>query len=216
MKKYLITFLFLTGVVAHLLHSSLSLSLSESIRTPSEPSNPIDYQISFQTKYADNLDIYYTQERDNGYTEREYWVEVQRPVWKSLWLAAKRQSSKDNDLWLADIKFSLDKDGWKTFLGYSNCWENEKYRPRLILEESKLFSFDFFLTPFDLKLYTKLMADDKNLYHEEKIDLRFMVNIPTNWKMSKYLNSYIKLFILSKDYGYYRWQQWLMLEVNFK
>jgi len=216
MKKYLITFLFLIAVAAHLLCNGLSLSLSESIRTPSVASNPIDYQITFQTRYSDTLDVYYCQERDNGLTDREYWIAAQRPVWKSLWIAGKRQDSKGNDLWLADVKFSLDKSGWKTFIGYSNCWQNEKYKPKLILEETKQFSFNFFLTPFDLEIRTKLLADDKKLFHEERIDFRFMVNLPTNWKMSKYLNTYIKLFILSKDYGYYRFQQKLMLEVNFK
>jgi hypothetical protein len=178
--------------------------------------NPIDYEVTFQTKYAENIDIYYCQERTNGINQKEYWLALQRSVWKSLWLAGKRQDSKDNDLWLADVKLSLDKLGWKTFIGYSNCWEYGIYKPKLILEERKTFSFDFFLTPFDLGIHTKLLADTKKIYHEEKIDLRFLINLPTSWKLSKYINTYIKLFVLSKDYGYYRWQQKLMLEVNFK
>jgi len=218
MRKFITTLLFVWLIgSSHLLTANgLSLSLSESIRSPQESDKPIDYEVTFQTRYADTLDIYYCQERTNGLNEREYWVSLQRPVYKSLWLAGKRQDSKDNDLWLADIKLSLDKQGWKTFLGFSNCWEYGIYKPKLILEESKQFSFDFFLTPFSLEIYTKLLADQKKLYHEERIDLRFMVNLPTSWKMSKYLNTYIKLFILSKDYGKYRWQQKLMLEVNFK
>ena len=216
MKKFLITLLFVWPVSFNLLAGGLSLSLSESIRSPLDDTKPIDYQLTFSTSYADNIDIYYEQSRDEGITEREYWIAIQRPIYKSLWLSGKRQDSKDNDLWLADIKLCLDKSGWKTFIGYSNCWEYEKYKPKLILEESKQFSFDFFLTPFDLEIYTKLLADDKNLYHEEKISFRFLVNLPTSWKMSKYLNTYIKLFILSKDYGFYRWQEKLMLEVNFK
>jgi hypothetical protein len=214
-KFFLFTLLSLvTGV--HLLASDLSLSLSESIRSPLDSSKPLDYQITFQTRYADNLDIYYLQERNEGLTEREYWVALQRNVWKSIWLAGKRQDSKDNDLWLADLKCNIEASGWKTFIGYSNCWEGGIYKPKLLLEEQKSFNFDFFLTPFELNTYLKLLADTKKLYHEEKIDLRFLINLPTSWKLSKYINTYIKLFVLSKDYGYYRWQQKLMLEVNFK
>jgi len=212
---FIITFLSLIGW-AHLHPADLSLSLSESIRNPLNDSLAIDYQITTALNYNDNIDFYYLQERTNGITEREYWLQVQRQVYRLLWLSGKRMKGKDSDLWLADLKFVYEDNSWKTALGCSNCWEYGKYKPKLLVEETKTFNIDFFLTPFELSVFTKLLADTEKLYHEERIELKFLVNIPTSLKLNKYLNAYIKLYILSKDYGFYRWQEKLMLEVNFK
>ena len=216
MNKFSLTFLFLIAVMANLHCNGLSLSLSESIRTPLDKTKPTDYQFTFATKYDDNVDIYYAQERNEGISELEYWVGLQGQTYKSIWLSGKRQESKQSDLWLADIKFNIEKSGWKTFIGYSNCWNYGIYEPKILLEESKRVSFNFFLTPFTLDTSVKLLADTEQLFHEEKIEFKFLINLPTSWKANKYINTYIKLFVLSKDYGYFNWQQKLMLEVNFK
>ena len=215
MKRLFLLLVSLTACI-YLRASGLSLSLSESIRSPLDETKPTDYQITFITKYADNIDIYYAQERNEGLTEREYSINLQRKTYKAIWLSGKRQKSKQSDIWLADIKVNIEKNGWKTFVGYSNCWDKNKYRPKLLMEEHKAFYFDFFLTPFELDSHVKLLGDTKRLYHEEKVELKFLINLPTSWKANKYINTYIKLLVLSKDYGFYRWQQKLMLEVNFK
>lgn len=200
----------------NLLAGGLSFSLSESIRNPQDQTQPIDYQVTVSSTYNDNIDLFYQQERTNGFTDREYWIHAQRAIYRSIWLSGKRQKGIDNDLWMLDLKAVYLKNDWKTAVGFSNCLEYGKYKPKILIEQSKTFNINFFLTPFDFIIFTKAMCDTEKVYHEERIEFRFLLNIPTNLKFSKYLNTYLKLYILSKDYGFYRWQQKLMIEVNFK
>ena len=215
MNKHSLIFIFILTSITHLIFANFSLSLSESIRSPYESTKPIDYEVTFQLKYTDNLDVYYCQERDNGVANKEYWLMAQRPVYKSIWVAGKRQESKHSDLWLADIKVSLERSGWKIFLGISNIWEYGIYKPKLIIEEYGAINFNFFLTPLILEMHTKVLADTKKIFHEENINFKLLIAIPTNWKLNKYLNAYVKLCIMSKDYGFFRWQQKLMIEINY-
>jgi len=214
MKKLILVFLLVTST-CYLMAGGMSFAFSESIRNPQLESDPVDYQITTQFKFNDALDVYYLQERTNGLNEREYWIYGQVPVYRDFYVAGKRHYAKQVDLYLLDLKYRIEKDGWGTYLGMTNCWDT-KYHPKLLFEERKSFNLDFFICPFELNLYTKLLSDIKEFYHEEQVELKFKLIVPTALKMNKYFNAYVKLFILSKDYGMYRWQQKLMIEFELK
>jgi hypothetical protein len=207
--------LFLTTGCGYLRPSGLSFSLYHNLKTPIIDT-PIDYSVITTVTYNDNIDLYYAQQRANGYNDREYWVQLQRPVWRDIWLSGKRMEGIESDLWMVDVKYVNNKNNWTTAYGYSNCWEDGKYIPKLLFEERKTFKVAFFLCPFDFSISTKLLTDTDKLLHEEKIEMKFLVNMPRSFKLNQYINTYIKLYILSKDYGYYRYRHNLMLEVNYK
>jgi len=216
MKKLIILSLVLLVGQVVLMAGDLSFSFHESIRNPLIDSKPVDYEVSTQIKFKDMLDVYYLQERTSGLNEIEYWASFQYPLYRNVFLGVKRHVGKEIDLSLLDLKYRFESNGWKTYVGLSNIWEFGKYKPKALLEESRQFSFDFFLVPFDLNLYTKLLTDVKKLYHEERLELRFKMLLPTSWAMTNYIDAYVKLFVLAKDYGYYRWQQKLMIEFEIK
>ena len=191
----------------------MSIYLYQGIGNPFDDSAPIDYELLLRTTYNENIDMYYIQKRNNGISQREYSLDLQHRVYKQFYVAGKRYSSPKSDLWAVDLKWLYDESGWKTYLGISSCWD-PKYSAKILLEERKTIRLDFFLIPTEILLSVRTLSDFKRFYHEEKVNAKFMISLPTSWKLNKYINLSLNLFISSKDYGYYRWEEKLMIGID--
>jgi len=196
------------------LESRLSFYISESIRTPLDEENPFDYEIFLSMTYNDNVDVYFIQERDNGVFQREYSLDLQNRIYKDIYIAGKMFRSPRSDLWSVDLKWLYNENNWKTYIGVSNCWD-PKHGVMLLLEETKSYYIDFFLVPTEILFNIKTLSDFNNIYHSEKFVARFYIAMPTAWGMNEYMRASVNLIILSKDYGYYRWQQKIMIGFDY-
>jgi hypothetical protein len=202
------------GAEDDVIRHAINLYLHQSIRTPLDSNMPIDYSLTTLASYNDNISIYYQQDRYNGITRAEHNLDIQQRIYDKIYLAGKSYKSPKSELWSINAKWVFGSGkGWKTGVGIANVWE-PMYSTKLLLEESKTTNIDFFITPLSITLAIRAMADMRQIYHEERISAKVDISLPTTWKLNKYIKLNLAMFIISKDFGYYRWQQMLMLGID--